>query len=279
MRLIEPEDLRHADLFCGRPEVFPESWASRKHFSLYKETPRPCCALFFIKSDIRVSFFSHSGDTVIARRGDVVFIPQGALYHVSVEGGTPNCIDTYTVNFSLLDHAHESVILSEHIRLLSTRSEGLVELHFQKLNEAVHDSDEGGNLLSVRAALYALLDAVVSAASGAPDAYYAIRRGADALCREWNRNEKIETYAALCGVSKAYFYRCFREWTGKSPVEYRNAQRLSNAETMLRHTDMQIREIAEIIGFEDPFYFCRIFAKRFGLSPQKYRMTARGSEG
>ena len=56
---------------------------------------------------------------------------------------------------------------------------------------------------------------------------------------EKNR-EKIEKYAALCGISEAYFYRCFHKWAGKSPVEYRNLIRLSNAEAMLRYTDIML---------------------------------------
>ncbi|MBR2337229.1 MAG: helix-turn-helix transcriptional regulator, partial [Clostridia bacterium] len=88
---------------------------------------------------------------------------------------------------------------------------------------------------------------------------------------EWNKNERIEKYADICGISAAHFYNCFRESFGKSPVEYRNSLRLSNAETMLKSTDMRIGEIAQAVGYEDPFYFCRVFTKKNGLSPKKYR--------
>lgn len=269
MRKITIDKLASADLFFGNVEVFPESWATRKHFTQYKENPRPCCALFLVRTDIQVSFFQRSGETVIAHGGAVVFIPAGVCYHVTVEGGTPNHIDTYTVNFKMYDAIGDTVTLADSITLLTNRSEGVIDLHFQKLSEAVHRSAA----LKLRAELYGLLDALATTACGSPHTYYSIRAGAEALRLEWNRNEKIDKYAALCGVSATYFYRCFRQWSGKSPVEYRNNLRLSNAESMLRHTDMQIQEIAEVIGFEDPFYFCRIFAKRFGASPQKYRQT------
>ena len=141
-------------------------------------------------------------------------------------------------------------------------------MHFQKLNEAVHQA--AGNL-RIYGCTYTLLDAVIAAATNTDNGYYAIRAGVKLLAEEWYRNEKIEKYAAMCSVSNAYFYRCFRAWAGQSPVEYRNALRLSHAETMLRNTDMQVKEIAETVGFEDPFYFCRVFAKRYGVSPKKYR--------
>jgi AraC-like DNA-binding protein len=40
---------------------------------------------------------------------------------------------------------------------------------------------------------------------------------------------------------------------------------------MLRNTDMKISEIAETVGFSDPFYFCRIFSKAYGAAPREYR--------
>ena len=97
----------------------------------------------------------------------------------------------------------------------------------------------------------------------------------EVFCDEWNQNEKIEKYAKMCGISVTYFYRCFRKWSGISPVEYRNRLRLSNAQSLLRCTDMQIKEIADTVGFEDPFYFCRVFSESFGLSPQAYRKQGR----
>jgi AraC-like DNA-binding protein len=120
-----------------------------------------------------------------------------------------------------------------------------------------------------------LLDLMAESSTQSNDAYYPIRKGIDALGEEWNKNERIEKYADLCGVSATYFYRCFRRWSGKSPVEYRNTLRLSNAESLLRCTDMRIGEISELVGFEDPFYFCRLFRERFGASPQGYRKRTR----
>ena len=34
---------------------------------------------------------------------------------------------------------------------------------------------------------------------------------------------------------------------------------------------MQIKEISETIGFDDPFYFCRLFSEVYGISPKHYR--------
>ena len=269
MRLITPDRFASELLYPTSPEVFPESWERRRSFAQYKTCPRPCHGLFFIKTDIRVSFFAQNGHTVHAERGDVVFLPQDSLYHVFVDRGTPDEIDSYTVNFSLTDENGEDIFFAERICVLCRDGDGILDMYFQKLGEAAHHN--GGNRLRLLARFYDLLDAVASLASGRSGSYYIIRAGAEALRSEWNRNEKMEKYAALCGISETYFYRCFREWSGKSPVEYRTALRLSNAEAMLRHTDMSVGEIAGVVGFDDPFYFSRSFTKAYGLSPKAYR--------
>ena len=274
MRRIDWKELCHTDCDVRDLEIFPESWTKRHDFFLYANQPRPCAALFLVCTDIRVTFFLSSGEAVSACQGDAVWIPAGLCYRVHVEKGNQNRINTYTLNLRLLDETGEELALSDTITVVAHYTDELPELHLRSLSDAVHraESPTGRrNRLKIKAEFFALLDALATSATQKNGGYYPIRAGVEALQREWNRNEKIEKYAALCGIGEAYFYRCFREWSGQSPVEYRNRIRLSNAKTMLRRTDMRIGEISETIGFEDPIYFCRIFSKQFGLSPQNYR--------
>ncbi len=276
VKTVSLETFCHISCDVRNPEIFPESWAKRDRFSLYESSPRPCSALFLICTDVHVSFFSSDGAIFSAGKGDVVWIPEGICYHARVDGGSTNRIDTYTINFQLYGEDGEGISLSESILVLPRRGDGLLEHQAKMLTEAVHRvdgrfSDGQKNQFKIKAAFYAFADALFSSAQERTDAYYPIRVGAEALRNEWNKNERIEKYADLCGVSRAYFYRCFHEWSGKSPVEYRNMIRLSNAQTMLRNTDMRVSEISATVGFDDPFYFCRIFKKNFGLSPQGYR--------
>ena len=242
MRILSLNELSSTDFFIRDLEIFPESWTKRNSFTKYENTPRPCSAFFLVATDIRVTFFPKRGVPITASEGDLVYIPSEILYHVVVEGGSENRIDTY----------------------------------LGELNNEMHRvtlSNENKGTLQARAIFYRILDGIMQKALS-KESFYPIRIGMNALQNEWNQNVPIATYAKLSGVSETYFYRCFRKSTGKSPVEYRNALRLSNAETMLRKTDMKISEISETVGFEDQFYFCRIFSSVFGTSPQKYRLKA-----
>jgi AraC-like DNA-binding protein len=35
---------------------------------------------------------------------------------------------------------------------------------------------------------------------------------------------------------------------------------------------MQVKDISRAVGYDDPFYFCRIFTAAFGVPPRIYRM-------
>lgn len=276
MRYFGLSELCHINVnFCDL-EIFPESWTKKHIFAQYKHTPRPCSAFFLVCTDIRVVFYPENAKSVSASRGDLVWIPAGKRYHVEVAGGSETRIDTYTLNFRLLDEIAEEILLSDKITILAHEQNGLFETRIRTLNNEAHKIDkaiprEQRNFLKIKADFYSLLDAILSADMTTHDICYPIRIGVEALKNEWNHNKKIEEYAAMCGVSNTYFYRCFKEWSGRSPVEYRNMIRLSNAETMLRYTDRKIHEISETVGFEDPFYFCHIFSKHFGMSPRSYR--------
>ena len=46
---------------------------------------------------------------------------------------------------------------------------------------------------------------------------------------------------------------------------------MMNARVMLETTDNNISEIADLVGYDDPLYFSRLFRKQFGCSPSQFR--------
>lgn len=47
--------------------------------------------------------------------------------------------------------------------------------------------------------------------------------------------------------------------------------RMVNAQSLLENTEYNIGEIAEIVGYDNPLYFSRVFKKEYGVSPAQYR--------
>jgi AraC-like DNA-binding protein len=72
-------------------------------------------------------------------------------------------------------------------------------------------------------------------------------------------------------LSASHFSFLFRKKTGFPPIEYFNQLKVQKACQYLLFTDLRIKEIADKLGMEDPYYFSRMFTKIMGMSPAAYR--------
>jgi len=68
-----------------------------------------------------------------------------------------------------------------------------------------------------------------------------------------------------------YLGRLFYKQTGVSFNQYCNTLGLEKAQTLLLQTDKKIIDIAMQCGFFNLTYFNRLFLKKYGVSPSKYR--------
>lgn len=72
-------------------------------------------------------------------------------------------------------------------------------------------------------------------------------------------------------LSQSYVSRRFHSETGETLSGYINRVRIENAKKLLTGSDVPVSSIAINVGFSDPNYFSRVFKKREGISPEKYR--------
>jgi len=79
--------------------------------------------------------------------------------------------------------------------------------------------------------------------------------------------------ARHAGMSARTFSRLFQHQTGITPMQYVIQQRIRSACNLLVDAPLTIHEIAHRVGYEDPYFFSRIFSQEMGLSPSQYRTT------
>ena len=92
------------------------------------------------------------------------------------------------------------------------------------------------------------------------------------------RNEiSIDNYASSRGMSISWFIRSFKESTGTTPLQYLLSQRIVNSQILLESTDYSIAEISNLVGYDNPLYFSRLFSKQNGMSPREYRNLIKSS--
>ncbi len=72
-------------------------------------------------------------------------------------------------------------------------------------------------------------------------------------------------------ISKEYFCRLFKNYTGYTMIEYVNTLKIQNAKKMLRETNKSICEISKLAGFQSHSYFLLEFRKFTGISPLQFR--------
>lgn len=94
----------------------------------------------------------------------------------------------------------------------------------------------------------------------------------------YNKPLCIEDYAAEHYMSVSWFIRNFKEYTEITPTQYILSLRISNAQTLLESTNYNITEIADIVGYDNPLYFSRIFKKQSGMSPSEFRKQLKTSQ-
>ena len=81
----------------------------------------------------------------------------------------------------------------------------------------------------------------------------------------------LKEMAIGVNLSGSHFSFVFRKKTGFSPIEYFNHLKVQKASQFLLFTDLRVKEIADKLGIEDPYYFTRMFTKLMGMSPATYR--------
>lgn len=98
-----------------------------------------------------------------------------------------------------------------------------------------------------------------------------IERAAAYFNENYNTKISIDDYAESLHISTNWFIHNFKQYTGMSPAQYILSLRMVNAQRLLERTTYNIKEISEIVGYENPLYFSRVFKKEIGKSPAQYR--------
>jgi AraC-like DNA-binding protein len=88
----------------------------------------------------------------------------------------------------------------------------------------------------------------------------------------------INKAAAILNISASHLSRIIKKETGMTFTEYVLREKVKEAERLLADTDIQIKNIAVSLGFEDSNYFSRVFKKYTNTTCGKYRTSAKKNQ-
>lgn len=82
---------------------------------------------------------------------------------------------------------------------------------------------------------------------------------------------KISMFADKYFLSREYLMKLFKSEYGCGIHEYVQQVRMGKAKHLLRHPELKIQDISEMLGYKDKNYFSKAFRNYCGLSPSEYR--------
>ncbi len=102
--------------------------------------------------------------------------------------------------------------------------------------------------------------------------YELFRKFKKLLVDNYKTQHNIIFYSDKLNISTTYLSRIVKKMTGHT-VRFHISQLICiEAKRLLKNTDLDIKEIADILGFSDQSVFGKFFAKEVGFSPLKYRL-------
>lgn len=81
----------------------------------------------------------------------------------------------------------------------------------------------------------------------------------------------LQSAAESVYVSQSYLSRVFKAETGRNFVKYLTDYRIREACRLLRETNRRVCDIVHMVGYDSPKYFCEVFKRAVGTTPNAYR--------
>ncbi|MDR1108656.1 MAG: AraC family transcriptional regulator [Spirochaetaceae bacterium] len=85
----------------------------------------------------------------------------------------------------------------------------------------------------------------------------------------------IPSISEQIGVSSSRLTEIFKTYTSMTPYQYYIHIKIHKAESLLEEGDMPVKEVAYRMGFEDQYYFSRLFKNKTGVAPSDWKTYIR----
>ncbi|EHI99659.1 transcriptional regulator, AraC family [Clostridium sp. DL-VIII] len=98
-----------------------------------------------------------------------------------------------------------------------------------------------------------------------------VREAINYIEKNYNNNISVEDIAKWCNLDRSYFGKIFKSSMKTTPQEFLIKYRLSKACEMLKDKNISIKDIAELTGYPNQFYFSKAFKNVYNITPSKWR--------
>lgn len=91
------------------------------------------------------------------------------------------------------------------------------------------------------------------------------------ISSDLQRSASVHEIATSVCLSPSRLSHLFRKHVGMGVVQWRDSQRIQYAMQLLRVTSVPVKSLSQMVGYDDPLYFSRVFRRHVGMSPRHFR--------
>lgn len=242
----------------------------------------------------RESFRFHSIEFVASGKGTLVIhgnrypLRPGMIFHYGPR--TPHIIET-DPEFPLLKHfvsfvGHNLMDLLNHtvfrrgIPLYASRPFRIRSIFENLITTGNTQSRNRDALcaLQLRQLILMADDTAMDAETAASPAWQTYLRCRQHIERNFDKISTVKDAAQDCFIDQAYLSRLFQRFADEQPLQVLNRLKMTKAAELLGNHNMLVKQVAEEVGFSDPYHFSRVFKRVYGIPPKTFTRAARRNE-
>ncbi|TKV69231.1 AraC family transcriptional regulator [Marinobacter panjinensis] len=222
------------------------------------------------------AYLNVEDEPCVVRAGDLVLIPAGAAHRYTAAPENPWTIHWVHYAGPLAENFRQHMGFTDDIRIQHIGRQPRLLVDFNGLLSVRQTGFRTPGLVHVANRLRQLLAAVPLSVGEASHTQQPDLDIIHNFMRE-HLDERITLgqLADLSGLSPAHFATRYRALTGVSPIQHFLHLKVEQACQMLDTTDHSFTQISNMLGYDDNYYFSRLFKKVMGQSPTDYRHTHR----
>ena len=260
MQPISIYDLSHMDFdiraITSRQEEFP---VGEEHD--YLARGREHNLLHIITGGSRRYQFGAEEFTVAA--GTILFIPAGTRYRTRALHTRDCACSGIGICFDLFDEAGAPILPEPGVFRDWNDYHGMFIKLFLEISQCCRESSY--YVLRTKSLMFQLIARMLCDSGASQLTRSIIAPALTFLAGRYRENLPVKAYAEACSMSESYFRKKFIEYTGMSPIEYRNRLRFAEARRLYME-GKSVQEIAASLGFADASYFTKLYKRHTGTS-------------
>ena len=268
MKLIPFEELYNTEFLISEPIAKRQYWFQRGNTYNAMGKPKISHTLLWFQNCSAV-ITDISGKVLTVKQNQLTYMAKGSEYRVDFFDTDPSRADTIVIHFQMTDLNGEDIIPTT-MPMICMKD---VDLSFSMLINSMADEFKN-NIVCIpelKSSIYKLLATICQKRKkrAIKNKYTCIYTGIKLL--EQNNDMKIGDIAEICGVSECYFRKLFKEYSGESPMDFRQHYRIEKAKQLLLSDEgLSVSEIAEELNFSDIYHFSKTFKKLTNMSPTQF---------